>query len=43
MSYEQTLRLFSKYLNEELQITDVTKVTEKILREYISYIKERGK
>ncbi|MBU5482928.1 site-specific integrase [Clostridium sp. MSJ-11] len=43
MSYEQALRLFSKYLEEELQITDVTKVTEKILREYINYIKERGK
>lgn len=43
MSYEQTLRLFSKYLEEESQTTDVTKVTEKVLREYINYIKDRGK
>lgn len=43
MSYEQTLRLFSKYLEEEIEIFDVTQVTEKIIREYINYIKERGK
>ncbi|PAB60977.1 tyrosine-type recombinase/integrase [Anaeromicrobium sediminis] len=42
-SYEQTLRLFSKYLIEEKNIIDVKKVTEKILREYINYLKERGK
>ncbi|KGM94972.1 integrase, partial [Clostridium novyi A str. 4552] len=43
MSYEQTLRLFSKYLEEEIDIIDITKVTEKVIREYINYIKERGK
>lgn len=43
MSYEQTLRLFSKYLEEEKTIVDVTKVTEKIIREYINYTKNRGK
>lgn len=43
MSYEQTLRLFSKYLDEEKDIIDVTKVTEKIIREYINYTKDRGK
>lgn len=43
MSYEQTLRLFSKYLKEEKNIIKITKVTEKVIREYINYIKERGK
>lgn len=43
MSYEQTLRLFSKYLEEEMDIIDITKVTEKVIREYIKYMKERGK
>ena len=43
MSYEQTLRLFTKYLEEEKDITDVKKVTEKIIREYINYTKNRGK
>ena len=37
MSYEQTLRFFSKYLKEEKKIEDVTKVTEKNIREYIIY------
>ncbi|WP_261773643.1 hypothetical protein [Clostridium botulinum] len=29
MSYEQTLRLFTKYLEEEKDIIDIKKVTEK--------------
>lgn len=43
MSYEQTLRLFFIYLQEEKQVADMNKVTETLIREYINYIKERGK
>lgn len=43
MSYEQTLRLFSKYLEEEKNIKDINKITEKTIREYINYTKNRGK
>ncbi|MCS4476823.1 site-specific integrase [Clostridium botulinum] len=39
MSYEQTLRLFTKYLEEEKDIIDIKKVTEKIIRKYINYTK----
>ncbi|MCB2359994.1 site-specific integrase [Clostridium estertheticum] len=38
MSYEQTLRLFSKYLQEEKNIEDFNKITEKDIREYVVYI-----
>ncbi|MCB2340868.1 tyrosine-type recombinase/integrase [Clostridium estertheticum] len=43
MSYEQTLKLFARYLFDNLKITDATKLTEKIYRDYIIYIQERGK
>lgn len=43
MSYEQTLRLFAKYLEEEKDIIEVKEITEKTIREYINFIKERGK
>ncbi|WP_053957137.1 tyrosine-type recombinase/integrase [Inediibacterium massiliense] len=43
MSYEQTLKLFSKYLEYEKNIINIKQVDEKILREYINYTKERGK
>lgn len=43
MSYEQTLKLFFKYLHEKENIMDASKVSEKLIREYINYIKERGK
>lgn len=43
MSYEQTLGLFCKYLEEEKNIDDITKITEKDIREYIIYTKDRGK
>ncbi|SMC17498.1 integrase/recombinase XerD [Clostridium acidisoli DSM 12555] len=43
MSYEQTLKLFFKYLYEKENIMDASKVSEKLIREYINYIKERGK
>ena len=42
-SYEQTLRLFQKWLKEELQIETVDKVTEPIIRRYIDDLMERGK
>ena len=42
-SYEQTLRLFQKWLKEELQIETVDKVTEPIIRKYIDDLMERGK
>lgn len=43
LSYEQTLRLFATYLSNEKEMVNATKVTEKIIREYINYIMERGK
>lgn len=43
LSYEQTLRLFATYLKNEKEIVNATKATEKIIREYINYIMERGK
>lgn len=42
-SYEQTLRLFARYLEDVLRITDATKLTEKMFRDYILSIQERGK
>lgn len=42
-SYHQTLMLFSKYLEEEKQITDINKISKNTVEEYISFTKERGK
>lgn len=42
-SYEQTLKLFAKYLENEKNIVDVSKVSEKTIRGYINYIMDRGK
>ena len=42
-SYEQTLRLLSKYLCNNYQVEDAAKVKEQMLIRYISYLKERGK
>ena len=42
-SYHQTLMLFSKYLEEEKQITDINKINKDTVEEYISFTKERGK
>ena len=42
-SYEQTLKLFAKYLSDNVKITDATKLTEKIYIAYIISIQERGK
>lgn len=42
-SYHQTLMLFSKYLEEEKQITDINKISKDTVEEYICFTKERGK
>ena len=35
-SYYQTLMLFAKYLEEELEITDIKKVNKKIVEDYLA-------
>lgn len=42
-SYNQTLLLFAKYLEEEKQITDVKCVNKEYVEEYLLFTKERGK
>lgn len=42
-SYNQTLMLFMRYLEEEKDIDDIHKVNEDIVQEYIQFTKERGK
>lgn len=42
LSYESTLRLFSRYLQDK-DITNLTEVTLEVCKEYIQYTKERGK
>lgn len=42
-SYEQTLRLFERWCEEEEAITEPNKVTESIVRRYICNLQERGK
>ena len=42
-SYEQTLRLFERWCREQLNIVDVDKVTEAVVRRYINDLQERGK
>lgn len=42
-SYEQTLRLFQFYLTSEHDIDDVQQVKTRHIRQYIKYLKERGK
>lgn len=42
-SYEQTLRLFAKYLEEEKKIYSTKEVTKEAVRDYIAYLRERGK
>lgn len=42
-SYHQTLMLFAKYLEEELEITDIKKVNKKIVEDYLAFTKDRGK
>lgn len=42
-SYEQTLILFARYLKDQHGVTDATEVSRDMLREYINYIRTRGK
>lgn len=42
-SYEQTLRLFQRWCEEQMNIFTVDKVTESIIRRYINDLQERGK
>lgn len=42
-SYEQTLKLFSQYMEDEFQISDVTKITRHHIRSYIQNLQSRGK
>lgn len=42
-SYEQALRLFERWCREQMNITDVTNVTENVIRRYINDLQERGK
>ena len=43
LSYEQTLRLFERWCREQLNIEEVDKVTENMIRCYINDLQERGK
>lgn len=42
-SYEQTLRLFQLYMSNEHSITDTKKVKTRHIRQYVKYLRERGK
>ena len=42
-SYEQTLRLFERWCNEYLNINTVDKVSESVIRRYLTDLLERGK
>ncbi|MGO4350098.1 tyrosine-type recombinase/integrase [Paenibacillus sp. MCAF9] len=42
-SYEQTLKLFIMYLDNQFGIDDVKKVQSGHIRQYIKYVRERGK
>lgn len=42
-SYETTLRLFTRYIKDNLNIENISDVKEETVKDYISYTKERGK
>lgn len=42
-SYEQTLKLFARYMTEEQHVETSKDVTDEMVRNYIVYLKERGK
>jgi integrase/recombinase XerD len=42
-SYEQTLKLFFKYLEEEFNILELEKVEESHVKEYLNFTRDRGK
>lgn len=43
LSYEQALRLFTIYLENEYEIDDLERVTKRHIQMYIKYLQERGK
>lgn len=42
-SYEQSLRMFAKYCEDKHNIQTASKVTTKVIVEYLAYVKDRGK
>ena len=42
-SYERALRLFQRWCREQMNITEVDKVTDSVMRRYIKDLQERGK
>lgn len=42
-SYESTLKLFAKFLEEEHDITAMEYITEEHIHKYLEFTKERGK
>ncbi len=42
-SYEQTLRLFGRFLLDTYQVKSGKTVTEAMIRQYVKYLQERGK
>lgn len=42
-SYEATLRLFAKYMQDNFNVNNINEITEEMCREYITYTKDRGK
>lgn len=42
-SYDQTLKLFAKYLEVEEEIDDARLVKSQHIRDYINYLQDRGK
>lgn len=42
-SYEQSLRLFARYCEEQHKIEMAQKVTKKVIVEYLAYVRDRGK
>jgi integrase/recombinase XerD len=42
-SYEQSLRIFEKYMVDVQQVTEAAAVKEEHIKEYIQYLRNRGK
>ncbi|MTT32698.1 tyrosine-type recombinase/integrase [Terrilactibacillus sp. BCM23-1] len=42
-SYDQTIRLFLRYMKEEKSVNDVKKIKTDDIKEYINFVRERGK
>lgn len=42
-SYEQTLLLFHRFIDETFDVTDAKQITSEMIRKYIKHLQERGK